>query len=175
MLTCFKEDGDKKMVRKLEAAPVTMTGGTTVQYLALRDKAMHQLGIGTMHNMRSVITGIFFPSLQFREYTLKEKVNLWRSKANAGTSIVWTEILQTDLSETVPELDIPVYFLEGIYDYTCSYEEAKLYFQRLKAPVKGFYTFLESAHSPMFEEPEKVQRILQADVLAGLTNLSDIK
>lgn len=175
MLKRFKENGKKKMVQKLEAAPVTVTGGTPVQYLALRDKAMHMLGIGTMHNMHSVITGIFFPSLQFREYTLKEKINLWRSKANAGASIVWTTILETDLSETVPELDIPVYFLEGIYDYTCSYEEAKLYFQQLKAPVKGFYIFLESAHSPMFEEPEKVQRILRADVLAGLVNLADYK
>jgi len=175
MLKHLKEEGNKKMVRRLEAAPVTMTGGTPVQYLALRDEAMHSLGIGTMHNMRSIISGIFFLSWQFREYTLKEKTNLWRSKASTGVSVVWSKMLATDLSQTVPELNLPVYFFEGIYDYTCSYEEAKLYFQQLKAPVKGFYTFWESAHSPMFEEPSKVQRILRTDVMAGLANLADIK
>jgi hypothetical protein len=43
----------------------------------------------------------------------------------------------------------------------------------LKAPVKGFYTFAQSAHSPMFEEPEKMQQIFREDVLAGANRLSD--
>lgn len=173
MLERFRANGNRKMVRKLEAAPVTLTGGVPTKYLALRDEAMHSLGIGTMHHMRSVLTGIFLPSWQFREYTLKEKINLWRAKAGAGVSIVWSRMLATDLNEAVPELCIPVYFLEGVYDYTCSYEEAKTYFHRLRAPVKAFYTFRESAHSPLFEEPAKVQRILKEDVLAGLTRLAD--
>jgi hypothetical protein len=65
--------------------------------------------------------------------------------------------------------------LEGVYDYTCSYTLAKEYFEQLKAPVKGFYTFEQSAHSPMFEEPEKTQKILREDVLAGANSLADAK
>jgi hypothetical protein len=60
----------------------------------------------------------------------------------------------------------------GIYDYTCSYAEAKSYFEKLKAPLKGFYTFEQSAHSPVFEEPEKT-RFLREDVLAGANSLAD--
>ena len=86
MLQQFKENGNTKMVRKLEAAPVTMTGGTPDAYLAVRDAAMHSLGIGTTHDMKSVITGIFLPSLASREYTLMEKVNMWRGKSRAGIS-----------------------------------------------------------------------------------------
>ena len=41
--------------------------------------------------------------------------------------------------------------------------------------MKGFYIFEESAHSPMFEEPEKMQKILREDVLAGENNLADEK
>ena len=59
--------------------------------------------------------------------------------------------MATDLSERTPRLDIPVYFLHGVYDYTCSYAEAQAYFAKLKAPIKGFYTFEQSAHSPIFE------------------------
>jgi pimeloyl-ACP methyl ester carboxylesterase len=175
MLQHFKESGNTKMVGKLEEAPVTMTGGTPDAYLALRDGAMHSLGIGTTHDMNSVITGIFLPSLTFRGYTLLEKVNMWRGKSQSGVSPFWDEMIATDLSIQVPELDIPVYFLEGIYDYTCSYTEARSYFEILRAPLKGFYTFEQSAHSPLFEEPEKMLRILLEDVLAGANSLANAK
>ena len=175
MLQQFKESGNTKMVRKLEEAPVTMTGGTPDAYLALRDEAMHSLGIGTTHDMHSVIMGIFLPSLINREYTLIEKVNMWRGKSRSGVSLLWDDMLATDLTIKVPELDLPVYFFEGTYDYTCSYTEAKSYFEKLKAPIKGFYTFEQSAHSPLFEEPEKTLKILQEDVLAGTNSLADAK
>jgi pimeloyl-ACP methyl ester carboxylesterase len=175
MLRQFQENGNTEMVRKLEAAPVTMTDSTPDAYLALRDEAMHSLGIGTTHTMHSVITGIFLPSLMSREYTLMEKVNMWRGKSHSGVHLLLNTMLTTDLSKQVPELDLPVYFFEGIYDYTCSYTEAKSYFEKLQAPVKGFYTFEQSAHSPLFEEPEKMQKILQEDVLVGANSLSDPK
>jgi pimeloyl-ACP methyl ester carboxylesterase len=173
MLKRFRDIGNKKMVRKLEAAPVTMTNGTPDAYRRLRDPAMHSLGIGTMHEMNSVITGIFIPSLINQEYTLVEKVNMWLGKSRAGISILWTEILTTDLTKKVPELKLPVYFFEGVYDYTVSYILAKDFFDKLKAPVKGFYTFEKSAHSPLFEEPDKMKQIIREDVLSGSNNLSD--
>ena len=175
MLQQFQENGNLEMVRKLEAAPVTMTSGTSDAYLALRDQAMHSLGIGTTHDMHSVITGIFFPSLTFRGYTLLEKVNMWRGKSQSGVSPLWDEMIATDLTIKVPELEIPVYFFEGIYDYTCSYTLAKDYLEKLQAPMKGFYTFEQSAHSPLFEEPETMQHVLQEDVLHGVNNLADTK
>lgn len=175
MLKQFKKNGNMQMVRKLEAAPVTLTDGTPRAYLLVRDAAMHPLGIGTTHDMKSVISGVFLASLQNRDYTLREKVNLWRAKASSGVSILWNKIITTDLTKQVPELKIPVYFFDGIYDYTCSYTLAKDYFEKLKAPQKGFYTFEHSAHSPIFEEPKKVQKILQKDVLAGENSLADIK
>jgi pimeloyl-ACP methyl ester carboxylesterase len=175
MLQQFRENGNTEMVRKLEEAPVTMTDGIPDAYLAVRDGAMHSLGIGTTHDMNSVITGIFLPSLTSRDYTLIEKVNMWRGKSQSGVSPFWDEMIATDLSIQVSALDIPVYFFEGIYDYTCSYTEAKSYFEILRAPLKGFYTFEQSAHSPLFEEPEKMLRILLEDVLAGANSLANVK
>lgn len=173
MLNKFRELGNLKMVRKLEAAPVTMTDGMPDAYQVLRDPLMHSLGIGTTHEMKSAITGIFIPSLTNREYTLIEKINMWRGKSRNGISILMADMTTTDLSKQVSELKVPVYFFAGIYDYTCSYNEAKDFFEKLRAPIKGFYTFEKSAHSPMFEEPEKMQQILREDVLFGLNKLSD--
>lgn len=84
-------------------------------------------------------------------------------------------MLATNLTHEVSKLDLPVYFFAGVYDYTVSYVLAREYFEQLTAPVKGFYTFEKSAHSPIFEEPEKMQRILQEDVLRGANSLADLK
>lgn len=84
-------------------------------------------------------------------------------------------MIVTDLSRDLPELAVPVYFFHGIDDYTCSYTEAKACFEHLKAPIKGFYPFDQSAHSPIFEEPGKMREILLMDVLAGENNLADLK
>ncbi len=174
MLAEFKRAGNSEMVKKLEAAPVTMEGGVPQAYMAmLRDQAMHMLGGGTIHNMRSVITGIMLPSFASPQYTLIEKINTWAGKSRSGVSALFGTITATDLSKTVPELTIPVYFLEGRYDLTCLPSVAKEYYAVLKAPVKGFYTFENSAHSPIFEEPEKVQQILREDVLKGTNTLAD--
>ena len=176
-LEYYRQSGDTNMVEKLEAAPPTTTVPLPAGYDALRDAYMHGAGIGTTRDMNSVITDIFLPSWQFREYTLREKVNLWRGKiiSRSPRFGLWDKVQVTDLTRQVTELEIPVYFLHGKYDYTCAYPLAKEYFAKIKAPVKGFYTFDQSAHSPMFEEPEKVNQILLEDVLAGTNNLADIK
>jgi pimeloyl-ACP methyl ester carboxylesterase len=88
-------------------------------------------------------------------------------------AVLWDDMLATDLRKQVTELSIPVYFLSGIYDYTVNYSLAKDYFRQIDAPVKGFYTFEQSAHSPMFEEPERMREILREDVLHGTVRLAD--
>jgi len=173
MLRRLKETGNSRLARKLEAAPVTMTGGTPDAYLAVRDKAMHCLGVGTTHDMKSVLSGVIWPSLRSPQYTLSEKIRMWRGKLSSGVSALWDEMLATDLAETVTELAVPAYFFHGIFDYTVSYQLAKDYCDRLKAPLKGFYTFDRSAHSPVLEEPQKARRIMRQDVLAGTNNLAD--
>lgn len=175
MLEQFKRSGDMDMVRKLAASPVTMENGVPTEYHMVRDIAMHRLGIGTTHDMKSIVTGLVIPSFTFREYTLTEKFQLWRGKARNGISILWATALVTDLSEQVTEPEIPIYFFEGVYDYTCNYDLAREYFKKIHAPVKGFYTFENSAHSPIFEEPAKSREILQKDVLAGSNALADLQ
>jgi pimeloyl-ACP methyl ester carboxylesterase len=175
MLAAYRDRGDLGMVRALEQAPVSMTNGTPQAYLAVRDKAMHRLGIGTTHDMRSVITGIFLPSWSFPEYTVGEKVHLWRGRAFSRRFGLWEQIIHVDLTRTCTELDLPVYFFHGAYDYTCSYPLAEGYFCALRAPLKGFYRFDGSAHSPILEEPALAREILTTDVLAGTNRRSSLK
>jgi len=172
MVEQYKVKGNRKMLRKLESAPVTLNDGTPDSYLLLRDKAMHSLGIGTTHDMKSVITGIFLQSLKCPDYTLIEKIKMWSGKARSGVSPLWNEMISTNLALEVTEINIPVYFFHGIYDYTVSYNLAKDYFNKLNAPIKGFYTFEKSAHSPIFEEPKKSVQIIKNDIINGQSTQS---
>jgi len=135
---------------------------------------MHELGIGTMHDMDSIIKDIFLPVWTCKAYTLSEKMNIWVSKFTfiKKTKLI-DELFATDQTANVQKLEIPVYFFSGAYDLTVNHKLSKSYLEQLEAPVKGFYTFERSAHSPIYEEPEKMQQILQKDVLTGERGLAD--
>jgi len=172
MLQRFRDDGNTKMVRRLEEARFGDAIPLPDSYLKVRDVAMHGLGVGTTHDMKSIVTGLLLRSLLNREYTLSEKIGMWRGKI-VSSSRLWNTQLSTDLTKKVTRLEVPVYFFHGVYDYTVSYPLARSYYERLDAPVKGFYTFKQSAHSPLFEEPAKMREIMRADVLTGSKGLAD--
>ena len=137
-----------------------------LEYAVFRDKPMH--------NMRSVISGIFFPVMKFSGYTFSEKIKFWKAKSLLlNKTELWETMIETNLTEEIKEIEIPIYFLHGIYDYTVNYSLTKEYYKNIQAPVKGFYTFESSAHSPIFEEPEKFIEILLEDVIPGKIELSD--
>lgn len=175
MLAEYKASGNEKMVKKLEKYPIINSDEAFLQYRksTLRDEAMHDLGVGTMHKMKSVINGIFLASLRCTDYTPMERINIWRGKVFSSNTVLQDELYAFHASAEIPAIDIPVYFFAGIYDYTCCYSLQKQYFERIQAPLKGFYTFERSAHSPLFEEPEEAMKIFREDVLTGKVNLQD--
>ena len=121
MLERFRAAGNRRMVRALERAPIrSLTDPLPPAYDAVRDAAMHTLGVGTTRDMRSVVRGIFLPSWRFPEYTLREKVNLWRGKRFSKRSGLWDRMQATDVTALVREIAIPAYFFHGVFDWTVS-------------------------------------------------------
>lgn len=171
-----KKSGNRSLNRKLAKYPVIKSDDAVIPFFrsALRDGAMHKMGVGTMRKMNSVVTGIFVPVMKCKAYTFREKINIWRAKSflKNKTSLI-EELFSTDLMLKVPEVKIPVYFISGKYDYTVSCQLSKQYFNKINSPVKGFYTFENSAHSPLFEETELFSKILTVDILKVETTLAD--
>lgn len=166
--------GDQKMVQKLENYQ-TDTADTAWlrRWFAApeRDTAMHELGGGTMAAMKSVITGIFFPTLRCTDYTQIERIRIWQGKAFVQKAPVAYDRMEFVAEDSVPKLEIPIYFLAGKQDLTCCYAMQKEYYDQLKAPLKGFYSFEHSAHSPLFEEPAHAVEIFVNDVIQGSIDL----
>ena len=176
MLDKFTADGNQKSVNELKKYPVLDADSNIIPFYksSVRDQYMHELGIGTMHKMKSVFWDIFIPVWTCKAYTLKEKINIWKSKFSflPKTNLI-NEMLETDFASEVPTLEIPVYFFSGKFDMTVNIDLSKAYLNKLNAPSKGFYTFNSSAHSPLFEEPGLVRQIIEKDILKNKNSLAD--
>jgi pimeloyl-ACP methyl ester carboxylesterase len=174
LLGAYKARGDDAMVRKLEAAPVSMEAGLSPAWMRLRDAAMQGAGVGHTRNIDSVITGIFLPVWRVRAYTLTDKINVWRGKL-WSRPFFWEYLLRDDLRTRLIDFDLPVYFMVGRHDQTANPTLSRSYFDMIDAPVKGFYTFESSAHSPLFEEPLRATDILLQDVMRGTNAQADVE
>jgi pimeloyl-ACP methyl ester carboxylesterase len=174
MIEAYRARGDEAMARRLEAASVSLEAGTSPEWMRLRDGAMHRIGVGHTHDMDSVITGMFLPMWRVRAYTVPEKINIWRGKL-WSRPFFWDALIRDDLRNRLTEFALPVYFFVGWHDQTANPELSRAYFDAISAPVKGFYMFENSAHSPLFEEPERATMILLNDVLTGANALGDAR
>ncbi|MCL2055219.1 MAG: alpha/beta hydrolase [Oscillospiraceae bacterium] len=171
----YSESGNKRKIREFEKHDISNKAGMMNYFTsALRDNSMHELGIGTMRQMRSVVIGVFFPVMNCRAYTFSEKINIWVAKSFLSRATnLQQELLDADLMNTYTDFEIPIYFIAGKHDYTTNYGLQKEYFNQINAPLKGFYTFENSAHSPLFEEPRHFIEIVNNDMMNGVADLAD--
>ncbi len=73
---------------------------------------------------------------------------------------LWTEFRDFNLGETYLEFKVPIFFLEGRYDWQVPAVVAETYFNKIKAPYKEFVWFETSAHNVPFEEPKAFNTFL---------------
>lgn len=176
MLDQYRSKGDSAKLSAFAKYPLLRDDSFILPFFnsVLRDKSMHELGIGTMHNMKSIMSGVFYPVWLCRAYTLREKFNIWHSKFSfVNKSGLRRQVISLNIQNEVPGIDIPAYFLSGKYDLTVNHDLSKEYLKELQSPLKGFYSFENSAHSPMFEEPGRFLEIMVNDVLHHTANMAD--
>jgi len=166
MMYVAQAGGDKESVKKLEKYKLEGADTITNDYLALRSSIMLKQGSGTFHNnSTTAFQYAILPLLKAREYTLSDKWGFIAGSLYMLNSPVNKAQFTTNVMETIPEVDIPVYILHGIYDKQASYELSRRYFEILAAPKKEFYSFENSAHAAHMEEPERVIKIIKEDIL----------
>jgi len=176
MVDLYSSAGNTQTVEKFREYPLLDDESFLLPFFnsVLRDKSMHELGIGTMRNMTSIMKGVFYPVWMCKAYTVREKYNIWYSKFSfVNKSGLRAQVIGLDIAEAVPALEVPAYFFSGRHDLTVNHDLSAAYLEKLACPVKGFYTFESSAHSPLFEEPGRFLEIMTSDVLNRKTTLAD--
>lgn len=154
MLAAAKANHDQKDIKKLLAYDKNSPDFPSHQYLArVRSKLLNKYHIGLTHQEMSMLKIFVLPLLTSKTYTFKEKFK--QIKGAAFSLSMFDEVLATNISEKIQHIKIPTYFISGKYDYQTSQLESSLLFQKLDIPDGDFILFDHSAHSPLFEEPER--------------------
>lgn len=104
-------------------------------------------------------------SLFVGEFTLTEQI-----RAAAGMfetfAVLYPQLNDVDFRLTVPQLEVPVYLIEGAYEVPGRSTLAREWFEELEAPSKELVMFDRSGHTPQRDEPGRFAEYLRDVVLA---------
>jgi len=110
-------------------------------------------------DLREIITMLTTPV-----YSLGVRINLLLNPYFSAEEL-WEDLMETNLLEQAPEIEVPVYFLVGRHDIIVSHYLAEKYFMELSAPRgKKLIWFEESAHRPFSEEKDKFLQIMKTTI-----------
>ena len=157
----FEDRGDNRAIQKLEDSVERLEDGKVrckdwYSYVAL----LHEAGGGTIMD-KSEFEGIVLPILFCRCYTIQEKFSYITAMKMYRNTPLAQDLDGFDYRESITELEIPVYFISGEKDYNCPWQLVEEYCGIIDAPDKGFYKIADSAHSPLWENPEATCGILR--------------
>ncbi|WP_085992920.1 alpha/beta fold hydrolase [Oceanobacillus senegalensis] len=153
---------DKRAMEEIRHIEVDQFYYKNQAYGKLRDKYLIQFGGGMMReNFSNGKLMKYY--LRCKEYKMKERLNVLRGAMNSFPLI--QNLAMSQLIHLIPEMKVPIFILQGKYDYETTHNQAKKYIDEVKAPSKHFYTFENSAHSPFLEEKQRFYHIIENDIL----------
>jgi pimeloyl-ACP methyl ester carboxylesterase len=156
---------DRRALRSLERiGPPPYAGNWRMKTMTER-RYVARFG-GEVRASRHGATGMLLRSvLVSPEYTVRDRLNYLRGVLGS-LRLLWPQLLDVDLFVQVPELRVPVFFMEGRHDWEIPSTLAARYYEALHAPLKKLFWFENSAHLPNIEEPDRFSRIMRDDVRA---------
>ena len=78
---------------------------------------------------------------------------------------LFNEGIQTNLFESLPRTECPVFFIVGKKDYRTQYSIAEQYYNRMESPQKDFFLFEDGGHLIPYEQPKRFQRTVIDSIL----------
>jgi pimeloyl-ACP methyl ester carboxylesterase len=99
------------------------------------------------------------------EYALLDKLGAVAGLADTY-AVLYPQLQDVDLRTDVPQLDVPVYLVEGRHEARGRLEPAREWLAQLDAPRTRLITFDVSGHRPFVEEPERFHQVMTDTVLA---------
>lgn len=113
---------------------------------------------------RGEASGVGFWGVMGSEYTLIEKVNLFRGLMDTF-DVLYPQLQQIDFRDDVPSLEAPVYILDGEPELRGRSQLSHEWFAMLDAPHKEMITFENAGHSVAFEHADELHHLLVEEIL----------
>ena len=119
---------------------------------------------GEIHNQYDYSLLFNLKTFLAPEYTLFDFIRFGRGSI-FSLKTMWPQIMELDFFLQIPEIKLPVFFLQGRHDYNTPSTLVDSYYNQIVAPEKFLIWFENSGHHPMYEEPEKYSKFLIENVL----------
>lgn len=109
---------------------------------------------------------LMWQSFQASEMTLLDGVYFMRGQDFSSDNLQ-DDMASVNWMRDAQNFQVPVFIAAGRFDYNTDARLQHEYFERINAPAKTFRWFENSAHSPLFEEPEEFNRFMLNTVHAA--------
>lgn len=93
------------------------------------------------------------------EYNLIHKLNYFRGSLYSAKTM-YSQIMKVDFLNELKQLDIPIFFIAGKYDFITPTTLVHKFYDELTAPMKELIIFENSGHLPQLEEHEHFAEVL---------------
>ncbi len=160
LLVEAKKRHDTKAIKKLEKLDSQHLENAEewINYLmVVRKYSAKYGGMFRNYSMKKFIKDL----LLAKEFTLLEKINYYKG-LTFSLNLMVMEFINFNLAKEITEIEVPVYFLQGTYDYDTTLKTAKDYFDLIQAPKKEFFVFNNSAHHPFIAETDLFHKRIQS-------------
>ncbi|MEI4790084.1 alpha/beta hydrolase [Bacillus sp. FJAT-53060] len=111
--------------------------------------------------------------LHSKHYQLIDKWRFLKGQ-KFSQSKLWDELMNESIQNRVSTILIPCYFINGAHDLITPADVSKPYVDQLTTPIKEWFTFKDSAHSPHLEEPDEFIRIVRKTAIHHLQGKLDL-
>jgi pimeloyl-ACP methyl ester carboxylesterase len=158
-----KELNNVKAIKELEEIGEPQSGDYSKMYKnGYRDFKKQKkwlIKLGGDSYRKSIYLNWMLSTWFSREYSFFDLIKYIKSVSFSSSNIIYDQDYNDiDFFKQFPEVQIPVFFISGKYDYNIPWPLVEKYCNSLKAPHKEFIKFDKSGHNPIFEEPEKFNK-----------------
>lgn len=160
-----RKAGDTPSLEKLERIGAPPYAEPLRAKVVTQRAILAKYGGEVFGNPRGGVFIVLASLLGTREYGWLDRVNFFRG-VFASMDLLWPQIMTINLFEQAPELEVPVYLLEGRHDMEAPSVLAERYFEALVAPRKRLIWFERSAHFVNTEEADAFNRFFVDELLA---------
>lgn len=165
LVKAFRANGNKKGEELLQRM------GTDPSTWKVKDvDKRNRLMVKAIRGVPNMITDLIMPSmLSSPEHTLRDIVDLFKGM-NFSAEALHKEMISFDFDQIGYRFELPVFIVQGDSDFITPTATAKIYFERIDAPIKEFVLIQQAGHLACFSRPEQFLDVLKERVLPSVMN-----
>jgi pimeloyl-ACP methyl ester carboxylesterase len=155
VLGTARRQGNRRAIRQLEklGAPPHVEAK---QFVTRARWAMNFGGVTANATFNTLTRDLLGSLRRSPDYSVADAVRTVR----ASQAALLSQLATTDLTHTMPALDVPIVIAQGRLDQVAPPEAAQRFYDSLIAPSKELVWFENSAHTPQYDEPAKFRDTL---------------